>query len=177
MPHVTSRVRLAPLFIVATLLLSVEARSDGGAVRLQRSAGAFTTTVFTPPDPIAAGPIDVSVLVQDRADGSAVLDGVVTLRLTSPSEDADRVLEATATHDAATNKLLYAAWIDVGAGQWDLRVAVQRGGETASVDSPLSVVPATMPLADYWPHLLLPPIAIVVFVLHQCLVGSRRSLA
>jgi hypothetical protein len=34
-----------------------------------------------------------------------------------------------------------------------------------------------MPLTDYWPHLLLPPIAIAVFVLHQCLDESRRPLA
>jgi len=113
---------------------------------------------------------------QDRT-GAPMLDGLVKLRLTSPSGDADRVFEATATHDAATNKLLYAAWIDVGAGHWDVRVVVQHGGETARGDVPLTIVPATMPLADYWPHLLLPPIAIVVFVLYQCLVESRRSLA
>src|SRR2546427_7771888 len=110
-------------------MLGVDARSDGGAVRLRESAGAFTITVFTSPDPIAAGPIDVSVLVQDRADGAPILDGRVNLRLASPSGrgDADRVPEATATHDAATNQLLYAAWIDVGAGHWGLRVVVERG--------------------------------------------------
>jgi len=176
---VLSRACLASLFMAGALMLSVDARADGGAVRLRESAGAFTITVFTPADPIPAGPIDVSVLVQDRADGAAILDGRVKLRLTSTSGhgDADRVIEATATHDAATNKLLYAAWIDAGAGHWGLRVVVQRGDETSTADVPLSIGPATTRLTDYWPHLLLPPIAIVVFVLHQCLVGSRRSLA
>jgi hypothetical protein len=176
---VISRVCLAALFMVVTLMLSVDARSDGGAVRMRESAGAFTITVFTPPDPLVAGPIDVSVLVQDRADGAAILDGLVKLRLTSTSGhgDADRVIDATGSHDAATNKLLYASWIDAGAGHWGLRVVVQRGDETSSIDVPLSIVQATTRLAEYWPHLLLPPIAILVFVLHQYLVEPGRASA
>ena len=86
------------------------------------------------------------------------------------------MIEATATHDAATNKLLYAALVDAGAGEWTLHVVVRRNGESASMDVPLSIAPARTQLSGYWPHLLLPPIAIVVFVLHQC-VESRRSLA
>ena len=171
-----SRALLTASFVALVSMPSADARADGGAVRLREAAGGFTLTLFTPPDPIPAGPIDVSVLVQDRT-GAPLLDGLVTLRLTSPSGDTDQVLEATATHDAATNKLLYAAWVDLGAGPWDVRVVVEHGGETARVDVPLSIAPATMPLTGYWPHLLLPLVAIVVFVLHQCLVESRRSLA
>ncbi len=145
-----SRAFLAASFVAIGSMLSADARADCGAVRLREAVGGFTLTLFTPPDPIAAGPIDVSVLVQDRT-GAPMLDGLVKLRLTSPSGNADRVLEATATHDAATNKLLYAAWINVGAGHWDVRVIVQHGGETARGDVPSTMVPATMPLADYCP--------------------------
>ncbi len=174
-----SRACLTSLIVAVVPMLRVDARADGGAVRRRESAGAFTVTVFTSPDPIAAGPTDVSVLVQDRADGAPILDGLVKLRLTSPSHvgDGDRMLEATATHDAAANKLLYATWIDVGAGEWTLHVAVERGHESSSVDVPLSVVPATTRLTEYWPHLLLPPLAILVFVLHQCLVEPGRASA
>jgi hypothetical protein len=176
---VISRACLASLFIVVISMLGVDAHADGGAVRWRESAGAFTVTVFTSPDPITAGPIDVSVLVQDRADGAPMLDGLVTLRLASLSDvgDADRMLEATATHDAATNKLLYATWVDVGAGKWALRVVIQRGDERSTLDVPLSVVPATTRLTEYWPHLLLPPLAILVFILHQCLVEPGRASA
>jgi hypothetical protein len=169
-----SRAFPAAALIAVIAMPSAGARADGGAVRMREAVGPLTLTLFAPPDPIAAGSIDVSVLVQDRT-GAPVLDGLVTLRLTSSSGDTDRLLEATATHDAATNKLLYAAWIDVGAGQWDLRVLVEHGGETARMNVPLSITPATMPLTDYWPHSLLPPIAIVVFAVHQCLVEARRS--
>ena len=169
----------ASLFFAIMLIVTVDARADGGAVRWRGSAGAFTVTIFTSADPVAAGPIDVSVLVQDRADGSPILDGLVNLRLASPSGrgDADQVIEARATHDVATNKLLYAAWIDVGAGHWGLHVVVQRGDEISSANLPLAIAPPTMRLTEYWPHLLLPPIAILVFVLHQCLVEPGGASA
>jgi len=54
-------------------------------------------------------------------------------------------------------------------------VVIQRGHETASADVPLSIVPATSRLREYWPHLLLPPVAILVFVLHQWLVEPERA--
>ena len=166
-----SRACLASLFIVVISMLGVDAHADGVAVRWRESAGAFTVTVFTSPDPIAAGPIDVSVLVQDRADGAPILDGLVTLRLASLTDIGDPMLKATATHDAATNKLLYATWVDVGAGKWALRVVIQRGDERSTLDVPLSVVPATTRLTEYWPHLLLPPLAILVFILLWWLLG------
>jgi hypothetical protein len=163
----------ACLFVAVLSMLAIDASADGGAVRWRGSAGAFTVTVFTSSDPIAAGPVDVSVLVQGRGDGAPILDGLVKLRAAC----GDRVIEATATHDAATNKLLYATWIDVAAGEWALRVVVERGDESSRIDLPLSVVPASIRLAGYWPHLLLPPLAIVVFVLHQTLVDPGRSRA
>ena len=166
-------------FVAVLLMLGVDARADGGAVRWRGSAGVFTVTIFTPPDPIAAGPIDLSVLVQNRANGAPILDGLVKLRLTAETEvgDGKPMLDATATHDAATNKLLYATWIDVGPGKWALDVNVQRGDESSRIDVPLSVVPAGLRLGGYWPHLLFPPLAIVVFVFHQCLVEPRRGSA
>jgi len=109
--------------------------------------------------------------------GAPILDALVKLRVASPSggDDAPRMTQASATHEAATNKLLYAASIDAGAGPWGLEVVIQRWHETASADVPLSIVPATSRLREYWPHLLLPPVAILVFVLHQWLVEPERA--
>jgi len=131
--------------------------------------GPFTMTVFTAADRIVAGPVDVSILVQDRADGAPILDGRVTLEL--PPAAA----VVTATHNAATNKLLYGAWLDVPPGRSDIRVSVERGDDIVSVDVPVSAGPATTRLARYWPHLLVPPIAILLLVLHERLASVRRS--
>jgi len=157
--------------VIAIIFMAAgSARADGGVVRVWRSEGPFTITVFTAADPIVAGPLDVSVLVQDRADGVPILDGRVTLELATPAV-------VTATHDAATNKLLYAAWLDVPSGRSALRVRVERGDEIADVEVPVSAGPATTRLARYWPHLLVLPIAILLCILHQHLASARRTAA
>jgi hypothetical protein len=45
----------------------------------------------------------------------------------------------------------------------------------ALVDVPVSAGPTTTRLARYWPHLLVPPIAILLFVLHEHLASARRA--
>ena len=45
------------------------ARGDGGTVRLSRCEGGLRITVFTAPTPFRAGPVDISVLVQDAVTG------------------------------------------------------------------------------------------------------------
>src|SRR5258708_34204239 len=44
-------------------------RADGGALRLSERAGGYRITVFTDPTPLRAGPVDVSVFVQDADTG------------------------------------------------------------------------------------------------------------
>jgi hypothetical protein len=111
--------------------------------------------------------------------GAPILDALVKLRVASPSggDDAPRMTQASATHEAATNTLLHAASIDAGAGPWGLEVVIQRGDETSSAQVPLSIVPARSRLREYWPHVLLPPAVTLVFVLHQFLVEPERASA
>ena len=111
--------------------------------------------------------------------GAPILDALVKLRVASPSggDDAPRMTQASATHEAATNKLLYAASIDAGTGPWGLEVVIQRGDETSSAQVPLSIVPARSRLREYWPYVLLPPAVTLVFVLHQFLVEPERASA
>ena len=95
------------------LLAAVAARGDGGLLRLRQAAGRFEISVFTAPTPLRVGQIDVSVMVQ--ADHAPVLDAEVDVQLRGPGGE----LTATASAAAATNKLLYAALIEVpvpGAG-------------------------------------------------------------
>ena len=54
-------------------------------------------------------------------------------------------------------------------------MSVERGDDIVSVDVPVSAGPATTRLARYWPHLLVPPIAILLLVLHERLASVRRS--
>src|SRR5262249_22373888 len=85
------------LRVLALALRPCAAHGDGGAVRLAQQAGPYRVTVFTAPTPLRAGPVDVSVFVQDGA-GAALPDVTVRVTLTRGGE----TLEARATHEAAT---------------------------------------------------------------------------
>src|SRR5437588_12678333 len=103
--ELTMNHRLQPiimLLLFSSLLLppSSFARADGGAVRLCERAGNYQLAVFTAPTPFRAGPVDVSVLVQDAATGECIPQARVTLCLTA--QGSGRVLEYPATSGAAS---------------------------------------------------------------------------
>jgi len=160
------------LLVVALLAFSSLAQADGGFVELHQEVGPFVVTVFSAPGPLRAGPVDISVLVQDRASGQPVLDGEVFVRLKSPGAIT---LVERATREVAQNKLLYSALIDLPeAGQWELEVTIKQGKETASILGQVSAAAPTPFLLSYWRSLSLPPIFIAVFALNQWL--RRRAL-
>lgn len=159
------------LLVAALVAFSARAQADGGFVELHQEAGPFVVTVFSAPGPLRAGPVDISVLVQDRASGQPVLGEEVFVRLKSLGAIT---LVERATREAAQNKLLYSALINLPEpGQWELEVTINQGKETASVLGQVSAAPPTPFLLSYWRSLLLPSIVIVMFALNQLL--KRRS--
>jgi hypothetical protein len=152
---------------IALLLSARPAPGDGGAVQLRQTEGRFVVTVFTAPTPLRAGAADVSVLVQDRDTSEPVLDAEILIVLTPLGWDG-AAIHAAATRAVATNKLLYAAVMDVPlAGAWDLRVTVRRGHQAATVTGKLTFAPRLPPLLAHWPYLAFPPVVVLVFVVHQ----------
>jgi len=156
--------------LLATLMLApIPARADGGVLRLREASGPFLISIFTASDPLRAGPLDLSVLVQDRSSGETILDATVDLAFQPLDSDNPQFL-SRATHQRATNKLLQAAVVKIPAtGRWVLRVKVRRGSDEATSTTELQVAPPPPRLAAIWPYLLLPPLAIGVFALHQAL--------
>lgn len=139
-------------------------------MRLRQDAGPFAITVFTAPEPLTAGPADVSVLVQDRQTGEALLDASVDLALAGP----DGGPPAAARAESGTNRLMKSAAVTLGGpGSWKLEVVVRRAGEQARVACMLPVAPAAAPLASAWPFLIVPPVAVALFALRGAI--RRRS--
>lgn len=171
--------KLFSTFVMLTLIVGPcyrEATADGGQVCVSERHGEFQVTVFTSPNPLRAGPIDVGVLVQKVETGDAVVDAKVLLELTS-SDPMLPPIRAVATREGATNKLMRAALLDLPvAGQWNTRVEVTPHGE-----SPLNLsftVDAAPPLPAWltiWPWFTWPLAAIALFVVHRWLVGRRQS--
>src|SRR5262245_62006483 len=75
--------------------------ADGGTVRLSRQQGAYRITVFTEPTPFRAGPVDVSVLVQDARTGQPVKEAWVTVRAALRGRPGEAAVHP-ATVEAAT---------------------------------------------------------------------------
>jgi hypothetical protein len=174
--HRATRLRIVVPGVVALLLPPVAASADGGAVLLQDTSGPFVITVFTGPPPLRIGVVDVSVLVQDRHQGTPLLDADVTIQLSPPaaSSGSETSITAAATHAQATNKLFYAALVELAVpGTWRLRVDVRMGRTTVEVGAPLLIASSLPTLHAIWPHLLVPPAVIVLFALHQWLIRQR----
>jgi hypothetical protein len=163
------------LFLLAALLaLCAQAQADGGLVQLHQTAGRFVVTVFTAPNPPRVGPVDISVLAQDRLDGRAALDGEVIVRLRS---EGGMTVVGQATRNVAQNKLLYSILMNLPeAGQWDLEVTIKQGKQGESQASVLGRIWVAQPgpfLLSYWRSLSLPWIVVTLFAMNQWL--KRRA--
>jgi hypothetical protein len=154
---------------LAALLLAAFAarvRADGGRMRLKQTSGPFAVTVFTTPEPLAVGPGDVSVLVQDAATGAVLLDADVAVRVRAPG--ASVFVERTASR--GTNRLLRAAAVAFDApGRWDYEVVVRRSPARGEIRGTIDVAPAISRWRTAWPFLAVPLIAVALF-----LAGARR---
>src|SRR6185503_18743971 len=75
-----------------------------------------------------------------------------------------------ATREQASNKLLYAAPLELNApGDWKLHVLVSRGADTARFDCLLPVTLSSGKFSGVWPYLSLPPPAVAAFGVNQWL--------
>jgi cytochrome c oxidase assembly factor CtaG len=112
---------------------------DGDVVRLQENSGRFRISVFTAPDPLSAGPCDISVLVQDRNSGEIVLDAPVSLAIDPPDSVHGPPAEVAATTEASSMKLVKSGTMNLTReGAWNLRVLVG-GASEGQVQSVLNV--------------------------------------
>jgi hypothetical protein len=159
------------LYLVSIALLPCLLCADGGALRIRVRDGNMIIGVFTSPVPLRVGAGDISILMQNAADQNPILDGAVTLRLSLPDHPE---IAVSATHEQATNKLLYAATVNLpAAGEWALRVNCKAGLEGGTVITTLAVLPKQPPFATYWPYFALVPLGLSLFVLNQWLKAKR----
>jgi hypothetical protein len=162
---------LSPCHLVT--LSPCHAWAHSGAVRLCEQAGGYRLAVFTLPTPFRAGPVDVSVLVQDAATGECVTPARVTLHLTA--RGSGQVLDCLATSGAAGNKLFHEAVFELPeAGWWDVEVSVDgpHGQARARFDVEAGAAPPRW--QELWPWFGWPVFAVALFGLHRVLARRRR---
>jgi hypothetical protein len=166
--------RIVQLTVIAILLAAPQARGDGGTLRLSRRVGELQVSVFTSPTPLRAGPVDVSVLVQQAATGRTLLDVPVSVRVW-PVGEPDRVQQAQANSASATNKLFQAALLELpAAGRY--RVAVVVGESESPLEFEIEAgepLPAWLDLALWigWPFAV-----VLLYLVHQMLARYQRPV-
>jgi hypothetical protein len=153
-------------------------RADGGAVRLSQRRDDYQITVFTTPTPFRAGPVDVSVLVQDARTGRPVQEAEIIVRA-MPRGRPEEVLRCAATSEAATNKLFRAAVFEIPEpGWWEVAVVVEAKGGPIWVRFDVEAAEAAPRWLALWPWLSWPALAILLYGIHQLLVrwnGQKRT--
>jgi hypothetical protein len=180
--------------LILCCLLLVSARmswADGGAIQFQGDAGTFHVTVFTQPTILRAGLIDITLLLQERSDLNPLLDAQVRFGLTAQdsatTQAAPWMPPACAMNKTADlsdipaklghgeNRLLYGAVVQIpSTGRWQLKARIQRGAESAEIETLLTVAPAPLPPLAYWHLFLLVPAGIMGFALLQ-MARARKS--
>jgi hypothetical protein len=180
----------ATLIFGLMLFLAPMSWADGGAIQFQGDAGSFHVTVFTLPPILSAGPVDVTVLVQDRPKLNPLLDACVTLDLDAQAvnnlEKEVWAPPACALNTPASlagiaarlnhgeNRLLYGALVQIpSSGIWKLRINIQRDSVTESVSTQLKVNPPAPPPLAYWRLFILPPLGVLGFILNR--IARRRE--
>jgi hypothetical protein len=139
-------------------------------MRLSQRQGDYRITVFTAPASFRAGPVDISVLVQDSRTGKPLPVARVTVRVTPRDRTGEAILQP-ATREAATNKLFRAAVFELPApGWWQVEVAVEGERGTARVRFDVEAAEAAPQWLAQWPWLGWPALAIFLFTVHQLLV-------
>jgi len=168
--------RLRLIFLFSVLVSTVWA--DGGKLQFQRKAGAFNISLFSAASPVRAGRADLSVMVQNSADQSPILDADVNLHLVRRDANSISAVSAPARHEHATNKLLYAAQMDLNSpGQYRVEISVQTKKESAIVTGALEVLPPEPPILAHWPYFVALPVVVILFMLNQWLKQKRRVVS
>lgn len=148
------------LFLLLTLMFGYSTPDAwahaGGVPQLSNAeAGPYRVSVWTQPDPLRVGQVDIVVAVAEppapdatvEEVGALVLDAVVKVEL-KPVGQAGETLAAFATHEASTNKLFYEAILELPAeGRWQVNISVEGAAGSGNADFEVQVLP---PLGFNW---------------------------
>jgi hypothetical protein len=182
---------LTPILLLALLVLpSRPARADGGTLRVSRRSGAYWVTAFTSPTPLRAGTVDVSVMVQDAATNRVLPDAKVMIRVSPAGAPDTGSLSAPraggpggakryeATRRAATNKLLKSAIFELpSGGTWHVEVLIDGDRGRTEVGFDMAAADALPRWIDLGFWISLPAVPIVLFGIHELLVGRAAAKA
>jgi hypothetical protein len=165
--------RLLPLS--AIILFPSMAAADGGALRMSEQKDGYRISAFTTPTPVRAGPVDISVLVQEVATGEPASGVEVSIKAQKHDGHCSEICHP-ATTQAATNKLYFAATFDLPEPGWysvDVSLIGAKGETHAGFD--LEAAEPLPPGLTLLPWVGWPFLTISLFFIHQLLVKWKSG--
>lgn len=174
-PHQHNRwLLIAAWSVVLAIVCPQVSWADGGIPLTMREVDGYRIAVFAEPAPLRAGPVDISVMVQDAETGLHLADAAIDVKVQSVGPVVVR-RSAAATEEAATNKLFKAALLELPfAGRWQVYVTVMGRHGTAKVTAEMEVGKALPRWQRMWAWFTWPAIPIGLFLLHQWLVARQE---
>ena len=154
---------------------------DDQVLLASQSSGALAVAIYGPTGDISAGPVDLAVLVQDRASHEVLLDADVEAAA-QKKLDAGTTPQPVRALPGDENRLLYSASLDLASGgPWSVVVEIRHPSGSASLSVPIAVSKATpMPPAYPWTYIVILVLAVVlcaVFVVRHAAGNSPRLSA
>ena len=141
--------------------------ADAGVVRASKRDDNWQVTVFTDPTPLRAGPIDVSVFVQDAGTGQPILGNLIDVEVVPRGHSSEK-LHLAATSAAASNKLFQAANFYLPhAGWWDFTVTVRRPTDSIDLHFELEAADSLPTWRTLWFWLCWPFLVIALFAISR----------
>lgn len=154
-PHFTFRLILLLILMFGYSVCDVSAHAGGVPQLSNAEAGPYRVSVWTQPDPLRMGRIDIVVAVTEppasdatiEEAGALVLDAIVKVGLKQMGQEVE-TLTAFATHEASTNKLYYEAILELPAeGRWQVNISVEGAAGSGNAGFEVQVLP---PLGFNW---------------------------
>jgi hypothetical protein len=155
------------------------ATADGGVVRISEQQGEYRITVLSSPNPFRAGPVEISILVQDAATREPARDVDIIVGITA-RDRPELTYRAKALPEVAANRLFRAARFDLSeSGTWhvDVEVPANHARKSARAEFDVEVGDRLPRWRTFWPWFSWPAVVVFAFCLRQAFASRRAASA
>ncbi len=166
--------RAVPCLLAGWLALPAPVHADGPKLRASGRGDHLRVSVFTPPDPVRVGELEVNVLVQEEGPAQRGAEFGVEVRAHPVADPAKRV-SVSASRGEGVNRLMQAAKLELPQpGLWQVDVEVEGIQGTTEVGFRLPVEEMPSSWGAFGTLIGLPAAAVLLYSAHQWLVARRQ---
>lgn len=159
------RVRMVLLLATCIGCTADAVWADGGLLLARQQQQGWQISVFAAPQPIVAGSIDLSILIQDAHALAVEQDVALSVHITSLGGTTTTHAATTA---AATNRLFRSCTIELSPGEHALVIECQDASRHVTLHASLAVGDRPPLAQSLWPWYTWPTVPIAWFVLRAC---------